>query len=576
MRITVTGAKGQLGNELLRQLAKGGSHLGRLPDCYSDASFDGIDVDQLDICDHDAVSAYFAKTRPDVVFHCAAMTHVDGCEDLPEEAFRVNADAPAHIAKECEQIGAKLVCISTDYVFAGNAARPYNEKEANEPESVYGKTKLAGEKNAMLFCSRTFIVRTAWLYGVVGKNFVKTIISKATGNRELKVVDDQIGCPTNAEDLAYSLLVLAATEQYGIYHCTGTGSCSWWAFASRIVALSGLQCDVQPCKTKDYPTKAKRPAYSVLDNSKLESVTGIQMRSWEEALKDYLEKQSKPPMRIAVTGAGGYIGRYVVEALLSDGCHVTAVDIRPFSCKSPAIPVVADIFDPNVDIYELLGKPDALIHLAWQDGFVHNSINHMMNLPKHYLFLKQLLSGGLRHIGIMGTMHEVGYWEGEIGEDTPCKPLSLYGVAKNALRQSFDILLQEYPDAVFQWMRAFYVIGDEASGNSVFSKIILAESEGRESFPFTSGENKYDFINIKCLAARIAATVQQSSVTGIIECCSGKPVALREQVEKFMKEKGLMIKLDYNAYPSRPYDSPGLWGNPEKINQILYSDFPFK
>lgn len=176
MRIIVTGAKGQLGNELLRQLAKGGSHLGRLPDCYSDASFDGIDYDQLDICDLDAVSTYFAKARPDIVFHCAAMTQVDSIEDQPAEAYRVNADAAAHIAKECEQIGAKLVFISTDYVFSGKSMRPYNEEDANEPNSVYGKTKLLGEENVRQFCSRTFIVRTAWLYGIVGENFVKKIL----------------------------------------------------------------------------------------------------------------------------------------------------------------------------------------------------------------------------------------------------------------------------------------------------------------------------------------------------------------------------------------------------------------
>lgn len=274
-------------------------------------------------------------------------------------------------------------------------------------------------------------------------------------------------------------------------------------------------------------------------------------------------------LRVLVTGAGGYIGRFAVNALMKRGCHVIAADIRPIEGCTASEQVVCDIFSGEENMYEKLGSPDVLLHMAWLDGFKHNSPRHIEYLPKHMAFIKSMLDGGLKQAALMGTMHEAGYFEGEIDENTPCNPLSYYGIAKNALRQALSVLFKDYEGAVLQWLRAYYIIGDDINGNSIFSKICKAELEGKEEFPFNSGKNKYDFISIEELADQISAAVTQSEVSGIINCCSGKPVALADRVEQFIKEKGFKIKLKYGAFPDRPYDSPAVWGSREKIDIIL-------
>lgn len=274
-------------------------------------------------------------------------------------------------------------------------------------------------------------------------------------------------------------------------------------------------------------------------------------------------------LRILVTGAGGYIGRFAVNALMKRNCYVIAADIRPIEGCTASEQIVCDIFSGDKDIFAKLGSPDVLLHMAWLDGFKHNSPRHIEYLPKHMEFLKNMLDGGLKQAAVMGTMHEAGYHEGMIDENTPCNPLSYYGIAKNALRQAMTVLFKEYPDAVMQWLRAYYIIGDDIHGNSIFSKICQAEADGKETFPFTSGKNKYDFISIEGLADQISAAVTQREVTGIINCCSGKPVALADKVEEFIKEHNFKIKLNYGAFPDRPYDSPAIWGSREKIDIIL-------
>ena len=250
-------------------------------------------------------------------------------------------------------------------------------------------------------------------------------------------------------------------------------------------------------------------------------------------------------------------------------CYVIAADIRPIEGCTASEQIVCDIFSGDKDIFAKLGSPDVLLHMAWLDGFKHNSPRHIEYLPKHMEFLKNMLDGGLKQAAVMGTMHEAGYHEGMIDENTPCNPLSYYGIAKNALRQAMAVLFKEYPDAVMQWLRAYYIIGDDIHGNSIFSKICQAEADGKETFPFTSGKNKYDFISIEGLADQISAAVTQREVTGIINCCSGKPVALADKVEEFIKEHNFKIKLNYGAFPDRPYDSPAVWGSREKIDIIL-------
>ena len=237
-------------------------------------------------------------------------------------------------------------------------------------------------------------------------------------------------------------------------------------------------------------------------------------------------------MKILVTGANGYIGRHVVCQLLKQGHDVTACDIRLNEVDKRATlkeyNILTGIYSDN--LYEELGKPDVCLHMAWRDGFVHNSPNHIGDLSNHYKFLTALLDSGLPHLAVMGTMHEVGYHEGAIDENTPCNPISFYGIAKDALRRSM-ILATKSHGCVLQWIRAYYIVGDDLKSNSIFAKLRTAALEGKTHFPFTSGKNKYDFIDIDDLATQIAAVVGQKEVTGIINCCSGQPVSLADRVE---------------------------------------------
>lgn len=272
--------------------------------------------------------------------------------------------------------------------------------------------------------------------------------------------------------------------------------------------------------------------------------------------------------RVLVTGAGGFVGKHVVNSLLDMDAEVIAVDLYPQNINPRAKILTTNIFSENDDLYNALMKPDICLHLAWQDGFNHNADSHILNLPNHYRFIKYMLDGGLKHLAVMGTMHEVGYFVGEVNEDTPTNPQSSYGVAKNALRQATSILCTKY-GSIYQWLRAYYITGDDESNKSIFTKIVQAEKEGKEIFPFNSGENAYDFIDILELSKYISLSVMQDKITGIINCSSGKPTKLKDRVESFIQEKGFNIKLGYGLFPDRPYDSPSLWGNTDKINQII-------
>lgn len=272
--------------------------------------------------------------------------------------------------------------------------------------------------------------------------------------------------------------------------------------------------------------------------------------------------------KITITGAGGYIGRHVVTALLNMGYPVTAVDINTSSIDSRANRISLNIFETDNRVYEQINKPEICLHLAWQDGFNHFSESHINNLPKHFNFIKNLVGSGLRHIAIMGSMHEIGYWEGEVSENTPTNPISYYGIAKNSLRQAAQIAAKEN-GVIFQWLRAYYIIGDDLNNNSIFSKVLKMEKEGKKSFPVTSGENEYDFIHIDNLSQQIASCIIQDEVTGIINCCSGEPISLREMLQNFIKERKLNIEPRFGDFPERPYDSPAIWGRNRKINEIM-------
>lgn len=290
MKIFITGSEGQLGTELVRQLRSECGQIGIPQNNCDKIEIDAVDIDQLDITDQAAVAQYITKSCPQIVFHCAALTNVDGCEDVPEQAELVNGTAVKYVAQACEAVGAKLVFISTDYVFSGDKGSPYTVGDPCMPQTVYGYSKRLGERNALEYCSRTFVVRTAWLYGLHGHNFVKTILKKGREQNAFCVVNDQLGNPTNAEDLAHHILRLAVTDRYGIYHCTGKGVCSWYEFACAIAELAGLSCRIMPCTSQEYPQKAKRPAHSALDHSSLQAAVGDDMRPWREALKDFIRK----------------------------------------------------------------------------------------------------------------------------------------------------------------------------------------------------------------------------------------------------------------------------------------------
>jgi dTDP-4-dehydrorhamnose reductase len=231
--------------------------------------------------------------KPETIINCAAYTNVDKCESDADGAMKANAAGPRNLALAAEETGAKLIHISTDYVFSGDDASPRNEWDMPNPQSVYGYSKLLGEQYVRQFCRRSFIVRTAWLYGYTGNNFVKTVLKAARETGKVKVVNDQRGNPTNAADLAHHLLKLAATDGYGLYHCTNKGECSWYEFAAEFLRLSGLGHTIVPCTTEEYPRPAKRPAYSSLENRMLRITVGDEMRTWQDAIGAYMGHYDK-------------------------------------------------------------------------------------------------------------------------------------------------------------------------------------------------------------------------------------------------------------------------------------------
>lgn len=275
MKILVTGANGQLGREVARQ---GAGHELIL-----------TDYDTLDITDCRAVSSFMRDVKPDAVVHCAAYTNVDGAEADFDGAFRVNVVGPQNIAAGCLETGAKMVYVSTDYVFDGQSQKPYREFDKTNPQSVYGITKLQGEQIVKEIVGQHYIIRTAWLYGE-GNNFVRTMLRLADSNDTLRVVHDQIGSPTSTVDLTNVIFKLLASDAYGTYHGTCQGQCSWYEFACEIFRQAGKEITVVPVTTDEFPRPAKRPAHSVLDNYMLRMTVGDPMRTWQEALAEYIKR----------------------------------------------------------------------------------------------------------------------------------------------------------------------------------------------------------------------------------------------------------------------------------------------
>lgn len=269
-------------------------------------------------------------------------------------------------------------------------------------------------------------------------------------------------------------------------------------------------------------------------------------------------------MRIVVTGASGYLGPRVVERLVNLGHEVIPVVRNQNSTeilKGHNV-LVADILNKNFSISEFGDKtPDSIIHLAWQDGFEHDNPSHFENVSAHFNFVMNCALNGIKRISVLGTMHEVGYWEGAINADTPTNPISMYGIAKDSLRRA---LFRALPEGVsLQWLRAFYILGDDERNSSIFTKLLQAEDRGDAEFPFTTGKNKYDFISILDLADLIGfySTSDALPIKSVINCSSGIPITLKDKVEEFILNRNLSIRLKYGVYPDRPYDSPAVWGH---------------
>lgn len=273
-------------------------------------------------------------------------------------------------------------------------------------------------------------------------------------------------------------------------------------------------------------------------------------------------------MKILITGANGYIGSKVVKFLCDNNYEVIACDVNNEHIDSRAKYIKANIFEHSENWMNILQNPDVCLHLAWRDGFVHNSDKHMLDLSSHYEFATNLISNGLKRFIGMGTMHEIGYYEGAIDENTPCNPLSMYGISKNALRKSLEIYCSNH-NVKFQWLRAYYIFGDDLYGNNIFCKIRQAALNGDKTFPFTTGKNKFDFIHVDELAKQIGLCCINDKVLGVINVCSGKPLSLSQQVEWYIKHNNLSIRLDYGKFPDRPYDSPCIYGDNTKIRQII-------
>lgn len=276
-------------------------------------------------------------------------------------------------------------------------------------------------------------------------------------------------------------------------------------------------------------------------------------------------------MKILITGANGYLGRGIIERLLSRGYEVIATDFSKNDEINDNVNFIScNLFEVEKP-YTFFGRPDVLLHLAWRDGFIHYSNSHIDDLPNHYQFIKLMAESGVKRIAVLGSMHEVGFFEGSINEFTPCHPITPYGIGKNALRDLTQMVCTQN-NVLFQWLRGYYIVGNSIYGSSIFSKIAQAAYEGKKKFPFTLGQNQYDFLDYPEFCDQVTETIIQNRVNGIINICSGYPEKLADRVERFIKDNNFEIELEYGAFPDRPYDSKAIWGDNTKIQEIINSE----
>lgn len=281
MKVLVTGVNGQLGHDVVNELEKRGIEAV------------GTDINDMDITDAESVDRVIKAAAPDAVIHCAAYTAVDAAEDNEAVCRKINVDGTQHIADVCKELDIKMIYISTDYVFGGQGVRPWEPEDERDPQSVYGQTKYEGELAVQNTLSKYFIVRIAWVFGINGKNFVKTMLKLSENHDRITVVNDQFGSPTYTFDLAKLLVDMVLTEKYGIYHATNEGICSWYDFACEIFKQAGIKMDVVPVTTAEYGAKANRPFNSRMSKEKLVENGFEKLPTWQDALKRYLVELKK-------------------------------------------------------------------------------------------------------------------------------------------------------------------------------------------------------------------------------------------------------------------------------------------
>ena len=281
MKVLVTGVKGQLGYDVVNELRK------------RDIEPIGVDIQEMDITDADSVDRVITASQADAVIHCAAYTAVDAAEDNQEICHKVNVDGTQNIATVCKKLGIKMMYISTDYVFDGQGTRPWEPEDERHPLNVYGQTKYEGELAIQNTLDEYFIVRIAWVFGVNGKNFIKTMLNLAETHDHLTVVNDQYGSPTYTYDLARLLVDMIVTDKYGIYHATNEGICTWYEFACEIFRQAGVQVEVEPVSSEAFPAKAKRPSNSRMSKDRLEQNGFQRLPVWQDAVGRYLKELGK-------------------------------------------------------------------------------------------------------------------------------------------------------------------------------------------------------------------------------------------------------------------------------------------
>lgn len=277
MKVLVTGVKGQLGYDVMNELEKRGMEAV------------GVDVQEMDITKEESVYQMMDSVLPDAVIHCAAYTAVDAAEENEELCRKVNVDGTRYIAQACKKVDIPMIYISTDYVFDGEGERPWEPEDIRKPLNVYGQTKADGEIAVSDVLEKYFIVRIAWVFGINGKNFVKTMLNLGKDRSQLTVVNDQFGSPTYTYDLAKLLVDMIITDKYGIYHATNEGICTWYEFAKEIFKVAGLKVQVDPVSAEEFKAKAKRPSNSRMNKDKLESNGFDRLPSWQDALARYIE-----------------------------------------------------------------------------------------------------------------------------------------------------------------------------------------------------------------------------------------------------------------------------------------------